>query len=71
VGFQKKLVNRWPNRESEEIQDYWKRVKKHIRNFCKGWGTNIRGQLQKDKRALMEEIKLISTRAEEEYISAT
>ncbi|OQU88913.1 hypothetical protein SORBI_3002G120601, partial [Sorghum bicolor] len=69
--FQEKLVNRWPNRESEDIQDYWKRVKKHIRTFCKGWGNNVRGQLRKDKRALMEEIKLFETRAEDEFLNAT
>jgi hypothetical protein len=46
ADFQGKLLARWPNREDEDVQDYWKRVKKHIRTFCKGWGNNIRGQLK-------------------------
>lgn len=36
--FKDKLLAKWPEREYEEVQNYWKRVKKHIRTFCKGWG---------------------------------
>jgi hypothetical protein len=68
--FIEKLLAKWPNRENEDIQDYWKRVKKHIRTFCKGWGSNVRGQLRKENKSLMEEIKLIDAKAEEEYLNA-
>jgi len=68
--FQEKMLARWPNREDEDVQDYWKRVKKHIRTFCKGWGNNIRGPLRREKTTLMEEIKLLDAAAKINTLNA-
>lgn len=68
--FMKKMLAKWPKRKNENAQDYWKKVKKHVRTFCKGWGNNIRGQMRKEKRALLEEIKLIDEKAETEILDA-
>lgn len=62
--FQEKLLAKWPERGNEDIQDYCKRIKKHIRAFCKGWGSNLRGQMRRDKQVLLEELKAIDGKAE-------
>jgi hypothetical protein len=68
--FQDKLIARWPNKGNDDVQDFWKRIKKHIRTFGKGWGNNVRGQLRRDKQSLMEELKRIDAKAETETLNS-
>lgn len=64
IEFQEKLIAKWPKRGIEDIQDYWKNVKKYIRTFCKGWGNNLRGHMRREKRELMDEIRMLDAKAE-------
>lgn len=66
--FQEKLLGRWLDRRNDGGQDYWKRVKTHIRTFCKGWGNNVRGQLRRDKLFLMDELRKIDAKAENDTL---
>jgi hypothetical protein len=36
AGFKELLRERWPYREQLGVQDYWKKVKQTVRQFCKG-----------------------------------
>lgn len=70
ADFQEKLLAKWPSRNTDNIQDYWRMIKKHIRTFSKGWGNNIRGQIRRDKQSLMEDIKKIDVEADNSMLSA-
>jgi hypothetical protein len=48
--FKNKIIEKWPVREGEEIQDYWKKMKKQFRQLSKGMGANLDGQKKKEKR---------------------
>jgi hypothetical protein len=57
-------------RGNGDVQEFWKRIKKHIRTFGKGWDNNVRGQLRRDKQSLMEELKRVDAKAETDTLSS-
>jgi hypothetical protein len=46
ADFKNKLIERWSVREGEEIQDFWKKLKKEIRQLSKGMGANLDGEMR-------------------------
>jgi hypothetical protein len=37
------MIERWPKWQGEEIQDYWKGMKKSMKQLRKGMGANMDG----------------------------
>jgi hypothetical protein len=62
--FKNKIIEKWPVREEEEIQDYWKRMKKQLRQLSSGMGANLDGQKKKEKKELLDKIKCMDEKAE-------
>jgi hypothetical protein len=46
------------------IQDFWRELKADTRKFCKGWGANINIQKKKEKRLLLDKLKVMDKREE-------
>jgi hypothetical protein len=54
-------------KNGEGIQDFWKRLKKEIRQLSKGMGANLDGEMRRQKAgliSLMEELDKKSKRQE-------
>jgi hypothetical protein len=39
--FKKRIIEKWPARGDEGVQEYWKRMKKDLRQLSKAMGTNL------------------------------
>jgi hypothetical protein len=62
--FKDKMIERWPDINIEEVQDFWKKLKKGVRQLSKGMGANMDGQMRRDKARLMHEIKDLDVKAD-------
>jgi hypothetical protein len=45
--FKKKLAEKWPIKRDERVQDFWKRMKKELRQLSKGMGANMDGEIKR------------------------
>jgi hypothetical protein len=55
--FKKHLAEKWPQRKDEGVQDFWKRMKKELRQLSKGLGANLDGDIKRKKNRFLEDIK--------------
>jgi hypothetical protein len=55
--LRKKMIEKWPAKRIEDIQDFWKRLKNEMRQLCKGMSANLDGQIKRDKTRLLQDIK--------------
>jgi hypothetical protein len=58
------MIERWPDINIEEVQDFWKKLKKGVRQLSKGMSANMDGQMRRDKARLMHEIKDLDVKAD-------
>jgi hypothetical protein len=63
-GFREKLIGRWPVSRGEDIQDFWKRMKKEVRQPSKGKGANLDGEIRRRADKIMRVIKWLDSKAE-------
>jgi hypothetical protein len=62
--FKNKMIEKLARRENKEVQDYWKRLKKTMRQLSRGMGANLDSQVKKNKSSLLEKIKVLDEKAE-------
>jgi type II secretory pathway component PulJ len=67
--FKKKLIEKWPKWRDEEVQNYWKRMNKTLRQLSKGMGANLDSHVRKNKKELLDRIEVLDDRAETNGLS--
>jgi hypothetical protein len=45
--FKKNLLEKWPIRRDEKVQDFCKRMKKELRQLSKDMGANLDGEIKR------------------------
>jgi hypothetical protein len=55
--FKKKIIEKWPISRGENIQDFWKRLKKELRQLSKGMGANLDGEIKRRAAKILGDIK--------------
>ena len=63
------LMQKWPIREDEKVQDFRKKMIVSLRRHCKGWGANWGSDIRKRKQHLMAEIQHLDRRADQVGLS--
>jgi hypothetical protein len=53
-NFKKNLIEKWPKRRDEGIQDFWKRLKKELRHLSKGMRANLDGDIKRKKTRMLQ-----------------
>jgi hypothetical protein len=57
-------------REKEKIQDFWKRLKKKIRQLSKGMGANLDRVMRKQKEELDSKIEGLDRKAKRQDLDS-
>jgi hypothetical protein len=52
--FREKMIERWPKWQGEEIQGYWKSMKKSMGHLSKGMGANMVGEMKRERLVVEE-----------------
>jgi hypothetical protein len=61
--FREKLAEKWPIRRDEGVQDFWKRMKKELRQLSKGMGANLDGDIKRRIAKILRDIKWLDDKA--------
>jgi hypothetical protein len=64
MEFKKKLIEKWSKRGVEGIQDFWKRMKKELRQLSKRIGASLDEAMKRRKTNLLLEIERLDKKAE-------
>jgi hypothetical protein len=66
--FRKKMIETWPKWHGEDIQGYWKAMKKSMRQLSKGMSANMDGEMkrerERERKELLRKIKILENKAE-------
>jgi L-rhamnose isomerase len=63
-NFKKNLTEKWTKRRDEGIQDFWKRLKKELRQLNKSMGANLDGEIKRRKTRMLQDIKWLDDKVE-------
>jgi hypothetical protein len=64
ADVKKRITEKWPARGVEGVQEYWKRMKKDLRQLSKGMGANLDSQMKRRKKELLGRIEELDNKAE-------
>jgi hypothetical protein len=59
-----KKIEKWPISRGENIQDFWKRLKKELRQLSKGMGANLDGEIKRRAAKILGDIKWLDEKSE-------
>jgi polyhydroxyalkanoate synthesis regulator phasin len=62
--FRRKLTEKWLARRGEIIQDFWKRLKKELRQLSKGMRANLDREIKRRTAKVLRDIKWLDDKTE-------
>jgi hypothetical protein len=62
--FKNNLIEKCPVRRGEEVQDFWKRMRKELRQLSKGTWINLDGEIKRRATKILRNIRWLDDRAE-------
>jgi hypothetical protein len=62
--FRRKIIEKWSVRRGESTQDFWKRLKKELRQLSKGMGANLDGEIKKRAANILRDMKWLDEKVE-------